>query len=159
MKKAALIEQPNTSELEARIAALELRLEKLDPTPKREKLQPYPIGSSVYSISDLEGRNPFPVVGYEAGRILVVVSPGDAPRSLPIESVIPWEKCSHADPDTERAYEAMYARMDPKAREFQKSRRKAQLEAATRPSAPFIPSQDRYGRTGTFTGGRIVYDE
>jgi hypothetical protein len=147
------------AEVKATQVAILARLERLDPTPRRETLEPYPVGSNVYSVADAEGRHPFKVLGYRGGRISLITSPGEPARELPIESVIPWEKCSRADPDTERAYEAMYARMDPKAREFQKARRKAQLEAATRPSAPFIPQQERYGKTGTFVGGRLVYDE
>jgi hypothetical protein len=147
------------AEVKATQVAILARLERLDPTPKLEVREPYLVGSNVYSICDVEARNPLQVVGYRSGRILVIVVPGEPARELPIESVIPWEKCSRADPDTERAYEAMYARMDPKAREFQKGRRKAQLEAATRPFVPPIPAQERYGKTGTFAGGRVIYDE
>jgi hypothetical protein len=139
------------------VAAMTVRIEKLDPTPKREKLEPWPVDSNVYSVSDLEGRYPLVVRGYDRhGRVLVTFLPGEPERSLPIESVRPIEECSRAQPSPDQAFANVKC---PKARAFMVGRRNAQIEAATRPSAPFIPEQVRYGRTGTFTGGRAVYDE
>lgn len=167
MKKLALaevIDQPATGELVARIsalearnAALEARLEKLDPTPKREKLEPYPVGSSVYSISDLEGRHPLVVRGYDRhGHVLVTVLPGEPERELPLESVRPLEQCPRAQPNPSQKFANI---ADKKAREFLQGREEARIAAITAPFVPPIPKQERYGRTGTFTGGRMVYDE
>ena len=144
MKKvlAEVINQPTISELETRISVLEARLEKLDPTPKRETLQPYPIGSQVYSVADLEGRHPLVVRGYDRpGCVLVTVLPGEPERSLPIKSVRPLQECPRAQPSPGEAFANM---ADPKAREFLEGRQKAQIEAATKPFTAPIPEQRRY---------------
>ena len=158
MKKALgeVISQPTTGELEARIAKLEALVEQHHPTPKLETLQPYPVGTEVYSLQDLEGRNPFTVVGYLGRRILVRLSPGEPERSLPIGSVRPLKECPRAQPSPSQAFAGI---SDPKAREFFEGRRKAQIDAATKPFTPPIPHQERYGKTGTFVGGRLVYDD
>jgi hypothetical protein len=145
MKKAALaevIDQP-TSELETRVSALEARIEKLDPTPKLETLEPYPVLGNVYSVADLYARNPFVVRGYRNGRILVSCSPGEPERELPIESVIPFSKCRNAETDSEQAHADMYAKMDPRTREFYEGRRNAEIAALKRNELPPWPRPTR----------------
>jgi hypothetical protein len=146
MKKALaeVIDQPTTGELETRISALEARLEKLDPTPKLETLEPYPVGSNVYSVCDMEARNPFVVRGYRNGRILVIVSPGEPERGLPIESVIPFAKCQNGETNSEQAHADIYGRMDPKTREFYEGRRNAEIAARKNEPAPPPPRQQKW---------------
>lgn len=143
MKKAfEVINRPTIDELETRISALEARLEKLDPSPKIETLQPHPIGASVYSVSDLEARYPIQVVGYDrAGHILVLTNPDDpCPRSLPLASVRTLEECPNAAPTPSQAF----AKLDRKAREFYEGRRAAQIAAKVAPPPPERPKQRRY---------------
>ena len=159
MKKAAFAEvekQQSTelSELLRRLSAIEQRLEKLD--PPKQTLEPYPVLSQVYSVQDLEGRNPFTVIGYLGRRILVRLSPGEPARSLPLESVRRLEECPRAQPTPSQLFAGVKC---PKARAEMEGRRQAKIDAITRPFAPPIPHQERYGKTGTFTGGRLVYDE
>jgi hypothetical protein len=130
------------SELQTRQAAMEARLEKLDPTPRLETREPYPVGSSVYSITDLEARHPLTVRGYDRpGRILVLMSAGEPERSLPLESVRPLEQCPRATPTPGQ----IYAHLDDKTREYMEGRRTAEIEAKTKPFTPPIPHQQRYG--------------
>jgi hypothetical protein len=157
MKKvlAEVIDQPTTGELQTRISVLEARIEKLDPSPKIETLEPYLVGSNVYSISDLEGRYPLAVVGYDrgTGRILVLVSPDDAgPRSLPLESVRPLEQCPRAQPTPSQKYEHI---ADQKLRAELEFREAARFAATTRPasSSPPIRAQERYGPTREWGSG------
>lgn len=127
---------------ETRQAAIEARLEKFDPTPKLETLQPYPVGSNVYSISDLEGRHPLVVRGYDRhGHVLVTVLPGDPDRSLPIESVRPLEGCPHAQPSPSQKFANI---ADKKAREFLQGREEARIAAITAPFVPPVQTQKRY---------------
>lgn len=149
MKKAEVGNQQLT--LEARVAAIEAtqaailaRLEKLDPKPPIAVREPYSVGSTVYSVADLEARYPIVVRGYRNGRILVETSPGEPEREWPLESVIPLAKCRNATPTPEKLDEQIDGHLDPKTREYYLGRRKAQLEAATKPSGPFIPTQRRY---------------
>ena len=118
MKKAEVGNQQLT--LEARVAAIEAtqaailaRLEKLDPTPPIAVREPYSVGSTVYSVADLEARYPFKVLGYRNDRILLVASNGEPEREWPVESVVTFAKCRNAETNSEQAYAEMYARMDP----------------------------------------------
>jgi hypothetical protein len=96
------------------------------------------------------------VVGYRAGRIVVKVLPGEPERELHIQSVVPLERCSRAAPTPSQLFSNI---ADPKARAWFQGREKARVEAITKPFVPPILEQVRYGRTGTFTGGHVVYDE
>lgn len=128
------------AERDARISALEARIEKLDPTPKLETLQPYRVGSIVYSIVDLGATNPFTVTGYRAGRILVMGSTDDAERSLSLASVVPLERCPNAAPTPAQAF----ANLDPKTREFYEGRRKAEIAAKVTPPPPPPPKRSSW---------------
>jgi hypothetical protein len=140
MKKAVVEvdKQQLTSELETRIAALEARIEKLDPTPSLKTREPYPVGSQVYSVQDLEGRHPATVVGYRSGQIIVAFSPDEPERQLQIASVRPLEECPRAEGPPS------YAHLDEKTREYMRGRRAAELAARTTRVAPPPPKQRRY---------------
>jgi len=156
MKKAVIeIEKPQpdsglqarVAELEGRLAAAEERLEKLDPTPKIELLEPFPVDSDVFSLIDDDGRYPMKVAGYnhKAGHVLVMVPGNPGLRAFPIVSVRRFQDCPRALPTSERAYENV---KDPKLRAELQERAAARLKDATaEPKGPFIPKQERYGRT------------
>jgi hypothetical protein len=136
--------QQLTPELETRLAAIEARIEKFDPTPKLETLQPYPVGSNVYSISDLEGRHPLVVRGYDRpGHILVMVTPNDPERSLPLKSVRPLDKCPRAQPSPSQRFANV---ADQTTREFLEGREAARIAATTVPfdAPPPLRTQRRY---------------
>jgi hypothetical protein len=81
---------------ETRLKLLEERLAKLDPPKPVSVIQPYEIGETVYSVADLEGDVPLTVVGYDghrAGRVLIAGDGDVQPRSFPLASVHPLEKC------------------------------------------------------------------
>jgi hypothetical protein len=159
MKKLAEVgsQEQVLSDLVARVDEMGKRIERIDPTPKLETLQPYPVGTQVYSVADLEGRYPLLVRGYDRpGHVLVTVLPGEPERSLPLESVRTLAQCPRATPAPGEAFANI---TDAKARAFFEGRRKAQIAAATKPFTPPIAAQERYGRTGTLSGGRMVYDE
>jgi hypothetical protein len=141
MRKSSVVEVSNQRPedgLEARIAALEAalasvleRLEKLDPSPRIEDIEPYPIGSEIYSVSDLEGQYPWTVQGYDRRRpgwILVQTPHDGGPRCLPLASVQPLSKCSRAD-----ANRVVNEIADPVTREWCRLRRAAEVDAITRP--------------------------
>ena len=117
MKKASteVDKQHLAPELETRLAAMEARLEKLDPTPKLETIEPYGIGTIVYSISDSGASFSFVVKGYDhrAGRILVQHD-NDPERALALESVQPLSKCRNAQPTPEQIDEQLYGHLDPR---------------------------------------------
>jgi hypothetical protein len=149
MKKAEVVgNQQLTPEVEARFAAMETRqaaiearLEMLDPTPKLETLQPYLVGTQVYSVADLEGRHPLIVRGYDRpGFVLLTVLPSEPDRSLPLQSVRPLEQCPRAQSTPAQRF----ARMDPKTRAFYEGRETARVAAITAPFVPPIPEQKRY---------------
>jgi hypothetical protein len=136
------------SELQTRQAALEARVEKLDPTPKLQVREPYPEGSRVYSIADPEARSPFTVVGYPGpGRILVIAVHGEPARELSLASVVPLASCKNAQLTPDQVHEELYAHMDPKTREYWEGRRTAEIEAKTTPFTPPLLPQRRYGPT------------
>jgi hypothetical protein len=141
--KKPLIEAHNEQlgkQLEARLAAVEQRLERIDPRPKIETRQPFRVGDEVFSIVDLEGRNPLRIVGYdENDRVLVLVPGEDWPRALPIQAVRPLSECPRADPAR-----ALSTIADPAAREFFDGRRRAETEAKTKPFTAPVPQQQRY---------------
>lgn len=132
------------SELQTRQAAMEARLEKLDPTPKLQTLQPYRIDvDEVFSIIDLEARYPLLVRGYpRPGFISVTVLAGEPERELPLQSVRPREKCPRAETTPTEAFEHL---ADPTAREFFEGRQKAQIAARTTTlPLPPLPKQRRW---------------
>jgi hypothetical protein len=148
MKKTEVGNPQLSPEVEARFAAIETnqaailaRLEKLDPTPKLEALQPHKIGTFVYSVADQYARYPMTVVGYRDGRILVTSPPDNSERELAIASVVPRERCPRAEP---KPSDEMFGNMDPKARAYHEGRRAAEVAAKVTPALPAPPKQRRY---------------
>lgn len=148
MKKVIEVDkQQLASPLEARIAALEARVEKLDPRPRQEVLEPYGINEQVYSVVDLEARNPLRVCGYDhrTGSVLIMLNPGDpaGPRPVSLRSVRRLEQCPRAQPGPDQLASHI---TDQKTTEFWQGRRRAQTEAKTSPILPPPPPrQRRYG--------------
>jgi hypothetical protein len=144
MKKATEVgnQQQVIRDLVEQVDEIKRRLERIDPSPTLKTLEPYPVGSIVYSIIDLEAHNPMTVISYRAGRITVMSSPGEAPRDFPIASVIPLAKCKNAQLGTDQVYADV---ADPKLRTYLQGRHEAQVEAKTKPFTPPLPEQHRYG--------------
>lgn len=149
MKKPTEIDNQELTELvgrllaerDARIAALERRLAILDP-PKPPPVDPFPIGSAVYSVIDLEARHDLIVRGFHRpGYITVTVLPGEPDRELPLQSVRQRNRCPHAETSPSEAFSNI---ADPKARAFFESRERARVEATTKPWSEPIAEQRRY---------------
>ena len=137
MRKSEAGTEQVVSDLARRLDEFERRL---NPTPKL--LEPHPVGSVVFSIVDVEARNPWTVAGYRSGRILVISSPDEPQRELPIASVVRRQECKLAQPISSQKYAHI---AEPKLRAFLEGRDKAQLEAKTKPFTPPIAAQERYG--------------
>jgi hypothetical protein len=151
MKKLAVEVAPQLdvaaelAQIKATQSAILARLEKLDPTPKLETIEPYAVGSTVYHVSDTSASYPFTVVGYDhrACRILVQGA-DDMERRWPLESVQSFDKCQNASQTSEQAEREAYKNLDPATREFILGRKRAQIDAIIKPSAPSLRPQYRY---------------
>jgi hypothetical protein len=135
--KKALAEVSNeqlTNELETRLAAIEKRLEKLDPQPPLADREPYHVGSEIFGVTDAECTVPLRVCGYLEGRVLVAVPGEPGLRPLPLGSVKPL--ANHT-----RGKLPSPMDLDPKARAFMAGRDAARLAAQTQPK-PNLPAAE-----------------
>jgi hypothetical protein len=135
-RRAINMKKQATETSDLRLQEIESRLAKLDPPPAVEVIQPYEIGSTVYSVVDREGTYPFTVMGYDrAGRILVQGEDDTEPRSWPLASANPLEKCRGAIPGR-----VVPQALDLSAKEYWEGKRAA--EAAAKAPAPTPPPKE-----------------